>query len=98
VLFGPNCPHLLHVVAIRGALETHKADLKSRLTGSLILHLMWHLHYNPRQFFLACKSWDEGESLPRLALGLMVCQLVNGCSIQLTLTCPERNFWAHHQS
>ncbi len=92
VLFGPNCPHLLHVGSIRGALETHEADLESRLMGSLILHLMWRLHYDARQFFLACKSWDDGESLPHLALGLLVRQLVNDCSIQLTLTCSEALF------
>jgi hypothetical protein len=89
VLFGPNCPHLLHVGFIRGALETHEANLESRLTGSLILHLMWRLHYDARQFFLTCKSWDDGESLPCLALGLVVHQLINDCSIQITLTCPE---------
>jgi hypothetical protein len=92
VLFGPNCPRLAHVVSIRDALEAHEANLELRLTGSLILHLMWHLHYNAWQFFLACKSWDNGESLLRLALGLTVCQLVDDCSIQLTLTCPEALF------
>jgi hypothetical protein len=60
--------------------------------GALILHLMWRIHYNAQQFFLACKSWDYGESLPRLALGLMVRQLVDDCSIQLTRTCPEALF------
>jgi hypothetical protein len=60
--------------------------------GSLILHLMWCLHYNARKFFLTCKSWDDGDSLPRLALDLTVCQLVDNCSIQLTLTCPEAIF------
>jgi hypothetical protein len=40
VLFGPNCPHLAHVMSIRDALEAHKAGLKLRLTGVLILHLM----------------------------------------------------------
>ncbi len=50
---------------------------------------MWHLHYDARQFFLACKSWDDGESLPRSALGLLIHQLVDNCSIQLTLMCPE---------
>jgi hypothetical protein len=60
--------------------------------GSLILHLMWRLHYNARQFFLACKSWDDGESLPCLAIGLLVCQLIDDCSIQLTLTCSEALF------
>jgi hypothetical protein len=92
VLFGPNCPHLAHVVSIRDALEAHKADLELQLTGSLILHLMWRIHYNARQFFLACKGWDNRESLPCLALGLTVRQLVYDCSIQLTLTCLEALF------
>jgi hypothetical protein len=53
---------------------------------------MWCIHYDARQFFLACKGWDNRESLPCLALGLTVCQLVDNCSIQLTLTCPEALF------
>jgi hypothetical protein len=77
VLFGPDCPHLAHVVSIRDALEAHEADLESRLTGSLILHLMWCIHYDAQQFFLACKGWDNRESLPRLELGLTVCQLID---------------------
>jgi hypothetical protein len=43
VLFGPDCPHLLHEGYIRCTLEAHKANLESRLMGSLILHLMWHV-------------------------------------------------------
>jgi hypothetical protein len=39
VLFGPDCPHLAHVVSIRDTLEAHEANLKSWLTGLLILHL-----------------------------------------------------------
>jgi hypothetical protein len=39
-LFGPEYHHLEHVLAIRDALETHEADLESRLTSTLILHLM----------------------------------------------------------
>ncbi len=34
----------VHVLAIRDALETHEADLESRLTPTLILHLMWQIH------------------------------------------------------
>ena len=41
VLFGPYCPHLVHVISIGDALETHKAGLEAWLTGTLIVHLMW---------------------------------------------------------
>ncbi len=41
VLFGPNCPHLAHVMSIWDALKAHEAELELQLTGILILHLMW---------------------------------------------------------
>jgi hypothetical protein len=92
VLFGPDCPHLAHVLSIKDALEAHEADLELQLMGAPILHLMWCLHYDARQFFLACKCWDDKESLSCSALGLTVRQLVDDCSIQSTLTCPEALF------
>jgi hypothetical protein len=92
VLFGPECPHLTNVMAIRDALETHEAELESRLTSVLILHLMWRIHYDARQFFLACEGWDDGERLPHSNLDNTVQLLVKDCSVQLTLTCPEAHF------
>ncbi len=91
-LFGPECHHLEHVLAIQDALETHKADHESRLTSTLILHLMWRIHQDARQFFLACEGWDEGESLPRSLLNLTVRHLVKDCHIQTMLSCPETAF------
>ncbi len=91
-LFGPECHHLEHVLAIRDALEMHEADLESRLTFTLILHLMWRIHQDARQFFLACEGWDEGESLPRSLLDLTVRHLVKDCHIQTMLLCPEVAF------
>jgi hypothetical protein len=92
VLFGPNCPHLEHIMSIRDALEDHEMELESRLTSVLILHLMLHIHHDVRQFFLACKGWDDGEQLPHSTLHNTIRQLVDDCYIQLTLTCPEALF------
>jgi hypothetical protein len=92
VLFGPNCPHLEHIMYIRDTLEDHEAELKSHLTSVLILHLMWHIHHNAWQFFLACEGLDDGEQLPHSTLHNTVRQLVDDCYIQLTLTCPEALF------
>jgi hypothetical protein len=92
VLFGPDCPHLTHVIAIRDGLETHEAELESRLTGMLILHLMWRVHHDARQFFLACERWEDGEELPHSTLENTVRQLVDDCSIQVMITCPEEMF------
>jgi hypothetical protein len=92
MLFGPNCPHLMNVMAIQDALETHEAELEACLTSVLILHLMWSIHHDARQFILACKGWDDGERIPHSTLYNTVRQLVEDCSIQLTLTCPEANF------
>jgi hypothetical protein len=38
VLFGPDCPHLTHVISLRDGLETDEAELELRLTRVLILH------------------------------------------------------------
>jgi hypothetical protein len=56
VLFGDNCDHLVHVRAIRDGLEDNEMDLESNITQSLCLHLLWRIHHDARQFFMACKS------------------------------------------
>jgi hypothetical protein len=88
VLFGDRCPHLLMVLEIRDGLEDQEFDLESRLTQPLILHLMWQIHHDARQFFAVCEGWDTRESLPQSALGLTVRHLVDECSIQKMMTCP----------
>jgi hypothetical protein len=88
VLFGTECDHLAQVLAIRGGLEDHEMDLETRLTPVLILHLLWRVHYDARQFFTAREGWEDGEALPRSALRHTVVLLVDDCSIQETLTCP----------
>jgi hypothetical protein len=88
VLFGAECNHLAQVLAIRGGLEDHETDLKTRLTPMLILHLLWRIHYDARQFFTACEGWEDGEALLRSALRHTVVLLVDYCSIQERLTCP----------
>ena len=92
MLFGPDCLHLTHVISIRDGLETHKAELESRLTGVLILHLKWRVHHDARQFFLACEQWEDGEQLPHSTLGNTIRQLVDDCLIQVMITCLEAMF------
>ncbi len=48
VLFCPDCLHLMHVSKFRDRLETYEAELELRLTGVLILHLMWQVHHDAR--------------------------------------------------
>jgi hypothetical protein len=81
VLFGVECDHLAQVLAVRGGLEDHEMDLEARLTPSLILHLMWRIHYDARQFFAACEGWEDGEALPRSALHHTVTLPVDDCLI-----------------
>ncbi len=88
VLFGDDCDHLMHVRAIRDGLEDNEMDLEARITQTLCLHLMWRIHHDARQFFMACERWEDGEILPKSWLGLTVRQLVDNCAIQLMLTCP----------
>jgi hypothetical protein len=92
VLFGVECDHLVHVRAIRDGLEDHETDLEAKITQTLCLHLMWRIHHDARQFFMACKSWEDGEILPRLQLGLIVRHLVDDCAIQQMPTCPVAAF------
>ncbi len=58
----------------------------------LILHLMWRVHHDACQFFLACEQWEDGEQLPHCTLSNTVQQLVDDCSIQVLITCPEAMF------
>ena len=65
VLFGPSCSHLVHARGIRDVLDEHEADLESKITPRLCLHLLWRVHYDARQFFLACERWAPPDPLPR---------------------------------
>ena len=92
VLFGDECDHLVHVRAIRDGLEDNETDLESKITQNLCLHLLWRIHHDARQFFMACESWEDGEILPTSQLGLTVRHLVDDCAIQVMLTCPVAAF------
>jgi hypothetical protein len=41
VLFGSNCPHLVHARGIQDALDDNQANLETRITQKLSLHLLW---------------------------------------------------------
>ncbi len=92
VLFGDDCDHLVHVWAIKDGLEDNETDLEAKITQTLCLHLMWRIHHDARQFFMACERWEDGEILPKSRLGLTVRQLVDDCAIQLMLMCPVAAF------
>jgi hypothetical protein len=72
VMFGDDCNHLTYVRTIRDGLKEHETDLKSRITWPIYLHLVWRVHHDARQFFLACKGWNNEEALPWSQLGLTV--------------------------
>jgi hypothetical protein len=92
VLFGPNCPHLLHTKGIRDALDDNEADLETRITIKLCLHLLWRVHHDACQFFLACERWAAPAPAPRSCLAGTVVRLVEDCTIDMMLTCPEAKF------
>jgi hypothetical protein len=50
-VFGPNCPHLIHVLALRDGLEDNKNDLEMRITKTLCLQLLWRVHRMPVNSF-----------------------------------------------
>ncbi len=72
VLFGSNCPHLIHVLALRDGLEDNKNDLEMRITKTLCLQLLWRVQQEARQFFIACERWEPGEPLPRSTLEAVI--------------------------
>ncbi len=92
VLFGPNCPHLVHARGIRDTLDDNEADLETRITQQRSLHLLWRVHHNARQFFLVCKRWSSPAPAPKSSLASTVARLVDDCTIDMMLTCPEAKF------
>jgi hypothetical protein len=92
VLFGPDCPHLISVLAIRDGLELHEYSLELKLAKLLCLHLLWRVHFDARQFFTTCKWWASGASLPHSALGNTISQLVDDCFIAESQICPVTHF------
>jgi hypothetical protein len=70
----------------------NEIDLEMRITKTLCLQLLWRVHQDARQFFLACERWEPGEPLPRSALEAVVQRLVDDCYIDITLTCPVMAF------
>ena len=92
VLFGDHCPHMLWVQRLRDGLDDHERILETRITPTLIIHLLWKVHQDLRQFFDKCEKWDDGEALPRSTLQSAVRALVEEVDITTTLTCPVKEF------
>jgi hypothetical protein len=92
VLFGPHCPHLVYTREICNALDYNEADLETRIMQKLCLHLLWQVHHDARQFFLSCEQWSSPAPAPRSNLAATVARLVDDCTIDMMLTCPEAKF------
>jgi hypothetical protein len=92
VLFGSDCPHLDYVVQLQDRLIQHERVLEGSITPTLMIHLLWKVHQDARQFFTLCKRWEVGESLPRSQLGHAVHELVADINISGTITCPVAQF------
>ncbi len=92
VLFGDHCPHMLWVQRLRDRLDDHERILETQITPTLIIHLLWKVHQDSRQFFDKCEKWDDGEALPRSTLQSAVRALVEEVNITTTLTCPVKEF------
>ena len=92
VLFGDHCPHMLWVQHLRNRLDDHERILETRITPTLIIHQLWKVHQDSRQFFDKCEKWDDGEALSRSTLQPAVRALVEEVNITTTLTCPVKEF------
>ena len=92
VLFGSTCPHLAHVMALRDGLEENESDLESRMSKTLCLHLLWRVHQDARNFFMACERWDPSEPIPTSTLSGTVRRLADDCCIDVAMTCPVAAF------
>ena len=98
VLFGPTCPHLIHVRGLRDGLEENESDLETRMTTTLCLHLLWRVHQDARNFFSWCERWEQGDPLPRSTLEATVRRLSDDCCIDTAMTCPVAAFLGPEQS
>ncbi len=92
VFFGPSCSHLVHARGIRDVLDEHKADLESKIMPRLCHHLLWRVHYDACQFFLACERWAPPDPLPQSNLASAMSRLVNDACIDMIITCPKTKF------
>jgi hypothetical protein len=57
-----------------------------------MIHLLWKVHQDSRQFFDGCEKWDDGEALPRSTFQSTARALVDDVNIMTTLTCPVVEF------
>ncbi len=92
VLFRDHCPHMLWVQCLRDGLDLHERILETRITPTLMIHLLWKVHQDSCQFFDGCKKWDDEEALPRSTLQSTVRALVDNVNIMTTLTCLVAEF------
>ena len=65
VLFGDRCPHMVWVQRLHDGLDDHKRVLETRITPTLMIHLLWQVHQDSPQFFNGCEKWEDGHALPR---------------------------------
>jgi hypothetical protein len=86
VLFGPHCPHLVYTREISNTLDYNEADLETRITQKLCLHLLWQVHHDARQFFLSWEQWSSLAPALRSNLAATVIRLVDDCTIDVMLT------------
>jgi hypothetical protein len=93
VLFGPDCPHLTCVLQLRDGLIDHERILEGSVTPTLMIHLLWKVHQDARQFFTLCERWEVGDFIPHSHLGHAVHDLVSDVNISVTITCPVSQFW-----
>jgi hypothetical protein len=92
VLFETDCPHLGYVVQLRDGLILHEHVLESSIMPTLMIHRLWKVHQDARQFFTLCERWDVGDILPHSHLGTTVRNLVADINISGTITCPVAQF------
>ena len=83
---------MLWVQRLRDGLDEHERVLETRITPTLMIHLLWRVHQDSRQFFNGCEKWDDGHALPRSTLPSAVRALVDEIDITTTLTCPVKEF------
>jgi hypothetical protein len=79
-------------VQLRDGLVEHERALENSITPTLMIHLLWKIHQDARQFFTMCERWEVGESLPSSHLGHTVRELVADTNISGTITCPVAQF------
>ena len=88
---GQECHHFKEIVELQRALRV-KVDVYDNISPYKILHILWAVLHDSRQFFTEASQWELGQPLPRSRLTYTTTFLQNGTILE-TEHCPIERFY-----